>query len=104
MKRSELNRYISEAKDLFEKYKFKLPAWAYFTPQEWWSLGPDGIIWEIQQAYKNFIAALDPYLINQSELNRPVAYKKKRRHDPKPDHSLMEILATEKASTTPVLV
>ena len=35
MKRSELNRYISEAKDLFEKYKFKLPAWAYFTPEEW---------------------------------------------------------------------
>ncbi len=26
MKRSELNRYISEAKDLFEKYKFKF--WA----------------------------------------------------------------------------
>ncbi|MCP4426934.1 MAG: glycosyltransferase [Chloroflexi bacterium] len=35
---------------------------AYFTPQEWWSLGEDGIIWEIQQAYKNFIAALDPFV------------------------------------------
>ncbi|HEY7062757.1 MAG TPA: glycoside hydrolase family 57 protein [Chloroflexota bacterium] len=32
---------------------------AYFTPREWWDLGPDGIIWEIQQAYKNFISALD---------------------------------------------
>ncbi|NBB72738.1 MAG: glycosyltransferase, partial [Bacteroidetes bacterium] len=32
---------------------------SYFTPQEWWALTPDGIIWEIQQVYKNFIAALD---------------------------------------------
>ena len=35
---------------------------AYFTPQEWWSLGPDGIIWEIQQVYKNVITALDDAL------------------------------------------
>jgi alpha-amylase len=32
---------------------------AYFTPREWWDLGPDRIIWEIQQVYKNFIGALD---------------------------------------------
>ncbi len=31
---------------------------AYFTPHEWWSLGPDRIVWEIQQVYKNFILAL----------------------------------------------
>lgn len=35
---------------------------SYFTPQEWWALTPDGIIWEIQQVYKNFIAALDGHL------------------------------------------
>ncbi len=35
---------------------------AYFTPQEWWRLGPSGIVWEIQQVYKNFIRALDAYL------------------------------------------
>ena len=35
---------------------------AYFTPREWWQLGPSGIVWEIQQVYKNFIRALDPYL------------------------------------------
>ena len=35
---------------------------AYFTPHEWWKLGPQGISWEIQQVYKNWIAALDPYL------------------------------------------
>ncbi len=33
---------------------------AYFTPREWWSLGPSGIVWEVQQVYKNFIAACDP--------------------------------------------
>ena len=35
---------------------------AYFTPEEWWQLGPLGIVWEIQQVYKNFIRALDAYL------------------------------------------
>jgi alpha-amylase len=34
---------------------------AYFTPREWWSLGPAGIVWEVQQVYKNFIRALDPH-------------------------------------------
>jgi alpha-amylase len=35
---------------------------AYFTPDEWWSLGPGGIIWEQQQVYRNFLGALDVYL------------------------------------------
>ncbi len=35
---------------------------SYFTPKEWWELGPERIIWEIQQVYKNYIAALDPHL------------------------------------------
>jgi alpha-amylase len=35
---------------------------AYFTPKEWWNLGPSGIIWEMQQVYKNFIRAMDSYL------------------------------------------
>lgn len=35
---------------------------AYFTPKEWWNLGPSGIIWEMQQVYKNFIHAIDGYL------------------------------------------
>ncbi len=33
---------------------------AYFTPQEWWALGPDRIVWEVQQVFKNFIDACDP--------------------------------------------
>jgi alpha-amylase len=36
---------------------------AYFTPREWWSLGPSGIVWEIQQVYKNFIGACAPAAI-----------------------------------------
>ena len=35
---------------------------AYFTPDEWWRLGPSGIVWEMQQVYVNFIQALDAYL------------------------------------------
>jgi alpha-amylase len=35
---------------------------AYFTPNEWWQLEPPGIVWEMQQVYKNFIQALDAYL------------------------------------------
>ncbi len=35
---------------------------AYFTPDEWWKLGPGGIIWEQQQVYRNFLNALDVYL------------------------------------------
>ncbi len=33
---------------------------AYFTPREWWGLGPDGIVWEVQEVYKRFIQACDP--------------------------------------------
>ncbi len=32
---------------------------AYFTPHEWWELGPERIVREIQQVYSNFIRALD---------------------------------------------
>jgi alpha-amylase len=40
---------------------------AYFTPEEWWALGPDGIIWELQQVYKNVIDALDAALPTASD-------------------------------------
>ncbi len=35
MKRSEINQYIKEAKAIFEQYKFTLPPWAHFSPDEW---------------------------------------------------------------------
>jgi alpha-amylase len=34
---------------------------AYFTPDEWWELGANGIIREQQRVYLNFIRALDEY-------------------------------------------
>ncbi|NNE46709.1 MAG: glycosyltransferase [Rhodothermales bacterium] len=51
---------------------------AYFTPDEWWALGPDRIIWEIQQVYKNFIAALDEYVAT-SDVTSPVWQKRESR-------------------------
>jgi alpha-amylase len=75
---------------------------AYFTPQEWWSLGADGIIWEIQQVYKNFIAALDPHVLAKPSNAPAPLRKKKTKNGAKPDYSLMEIVATDKASTVPV--
>jgi len=46
----------------FGRYGAEAEVSAYFTPQEWWQLGPNGIVWEIQQVYKNFINALDTHI------------------------------------------
>jgi alpha-amylase len=35
---------------------------SYFTPDEWWQLGDDGIIREQQRVYVNFIRACDEYV------------------------------------------
>ncbi len=35
---------------------------AYFTPSEWWNLGPNGVIYEQQQVYLNALHAMEPYL------------------------------------------
>lgn len=35
MKRSEINSFINEAKSFFDYYRFKLPSWAFFSPDEW---------------------------------------------------------------------
>ena len=32
---------------------------AHFTPREWWELGPDRIIWEMQRVYENFVRAIE---------------------------------------------
>ncbi len=34
---------------------------AYFTPDEWWGLGGDRILFEQQNVYKNFLHAMDGY-------------------------------------------
>ncbi len=35
---------------------------AYFTPDEWWDLGPDRILIEQQRVYTNFVRAMDAYV------------------------------------------
>ena len=44
---------------------------AYFTPAEWWALGPNGVIHEQQQVYHHALRAMEPYLptrlLRQSE-------------------------------------
>jgi alpha-amylase len=35
---------------------------AYFTPDEWWDLGPDRILTEQQRVYTNFVRAMDSYV------------------------------------------
>ena len=35
---------------------------AYFTPDEWWELGPQNVIHEQQQVYLNALRAMEPYL------------------------------------------
>ena len=35
---------------------------SYFTPDEWWALGSNGIIHEQQQVYINALYAIEPYL------------------------------------------
>ena len=35
MRRSEINNYIREAKEFFSLNHFFLPAWAYYSPEDW---------------------------------------------------------------------
>jgi alpha-amylase len=35
---------------------------AYFTPKEWWALGPNGVIHEQEQVYLNLLHAIEPHL------------------------------------------
>jgi len=41
MKRSEINKYIVEAKKIFEAISFKLPPFAYWTPEDWQTKGSE---------------------------------------------------------------
>ena len=47
MKRSEINRNIRLAKELFAAQGFKLPRWAYWSPAEWKKVG--GKVREIKE-------------------------------------------------------
>ena len=48
---------------------------AYFTPNEWWDLGANRIIFEQQQVYRNALYAIEPYL--------PVRLIRQARHKSK---------------------
>jgi D-lyxose ketol-isomerase len=41
MKRSEINAAIERAADFFERMSFRLPSFAFYTPEQWQTLGPE---------------------------------------------------------------
>lgn len=41
MRRSEINRLMSEAWSFFDRFSFKLPAWAAWSPADWQTAGPE---------------------------------------------------------------
>jgi D-lyxose ketol-isomerase len=41
MKRSEINRYIEDAKAFFASHRFALPAFAHWTAEDWRGKGPE---------------------------------------------------------------
>lgn len=58
---------------------------AYFTPDEWWPLGPNGIISEQRQVYINALHAMEPYLPTRlvREAQRRAERRKRRLAKPK---------------------
>jgi len=66
---------------------------AYFTPNEWWSLGPNGVIHEQQQVYLNALHAMEPYLpprlIRQARRKGPARPRRKREVEPELEMSYM---------------
>jgi alpha-amylase len=55
---------------------------AYFTPQEWWALGPNGVIHEQQQVYLNALHAMEPYL--PARVSRRAAHKRASSNGSRP--------------------
>ncbi|OGV47571.1 MAG: D-lyxose/D-mannose family sugar isomerase [Lentisphaerae bacterium GWF2_44_16] len=54
MKRSEINRYLREAVSFFSEFKFALPPWAFWSPDDWKEKGTEyneikecGLGWDI---------------------------------------------------------
>jgi alpha-amylase len=59
---------------------------AYFTPSEWWNLGPNGVIHEQQQVYLNALRAMEPYL--PARLARQTKRKSTRGRTQRPKREL----------------
>lgn len=61
---------------------------AYFTPDEWWSLGANGVIYEQQQVYLNALHAMEPYLpARLARKTRQKSASKTVRRDREPELS-----------------
>src|SRR5207245_8894480 len=68
---------------------------AYFTPNEWWSLGPNGVIHEQQQVYLNALHAMEPYL--PARLSRHAKRKGPgktalRKHEPESNYIARSVM------------
>jgi len=50
----------------FDRFGSEAEVSAYFTPREWWDLGPGGILHEQQQVYLNLLHAMEPFLPNRT--------------------------------------
>ena len=62
----DLSKWLAQSDNLhliqwFGRVGSQAEVSAYFTPDEWWALGSNGIIREQQRVYLNFIRALDHY-------------------------------------------
>lgn len=66
----------------------------YFTPNEWWSLGANGIIHEQQQVYLNALHAIEPYLparlIHQAKRS-PSSKLTRRKREPEVNYMARHI-------------
>ena len=63
---------------------------AYFTPREWWDIGPNNIIVEQQRVYQNVLRAMEPYLPA-----RHLAQPARLRPQPRPRAGAHPALDTE---------
>jgi alpha-amylase len=61
---------------------------AYFTPREWWDLGPNGVIHEQQQVYINALHAMEPYLPARLQRQSPSKSRRSRTARIKADREL----------------
>jgi alpha-amylase len=66
---------------------------SYFTPDEWWPLGPNGIIYEQQQVYYDALHAMEPYLparlIRQARRKRSNKKPRSKNEPDVPDSSFV---------------
>lgn len=71
---------------------------AYFTPDEWWELGPNGVIYEQQQVYINALHAMEVYL--PTRLRRHATMRRgQRSKSPKSKEDAALELAYSQASS-----